>query len=110
MVNSGKAMGADSQPKRWARREPDPDSAARISRELGVSETTGALLVNRGFWEPESADKFLHPKQSDLHNPFMMADMRDAVDRIMRAIANKEKILVYGDYDVDGTTSTIILK
>src|SRR5262249_29128452 len=110
MVNTGKLMGADSQPKRWARREPDRDSAAKISRELGGSGTTAALLINRGLSEPESANKFLHPKQSDLHDPFLMADMRDAVDRIMRAVGNKEKILVYGDYDVDGTTSTIILK
>jgi single-stranded-DNA-specific exonuclease len=103
-------MLADSQSKRWVRSEPNPDSVARIARELEVSETTATLLVNRGLGEPEAADKFLHPKQSDLHDPFLMADMRKAVDRIMRAVAGKEKILVYGDYDVDGTTSTIILK
>jgi single-stranded-DNA-specific exonuclease len=83
---------------------------AKIAGELGVSEIAAALLVNRGLWEPDDANTFLHPNQSDLHDPFLMADMRVAVDRIMRAVANKEKILVYGDYDVDGTTSTIILK
>jgi single-stranded-DNA-specific exonuclease len=75
-----------------------------------VSETTAAVLVNRGLSEPEAAHKFLHPKQSDLHDPFLMADMRNAVDRIMQAVANQDKVLVYGDYDVDGTTSTIVLK
>ncbi|HKF53919.1 MAG TPA: single-stranded-DNA-specific exonuclease RecJ, partial [Blastocatellia bacterium] len=75
-----------------------------------MSETTAAVLVNRGLSEPEAAHKFLHPKQSDLHNPFLMADMRNAVDRIMQAVANQDKVLVYGDYDVDGTTSTIVLK
>jgi single-stranded-DNA-specific exonuclease len=103
-------MGADSQPKRWARREPNPDSTAKITQELKVSETIAAVLVNRGLSEPEAAHKFLHPKQSDLHDPFLMADMRNAVDRIMRAVANRDKVLVYGDYDVDGTTSTIVLK
>src|SRR5262249_49557414 len=103
-------MSADSQPKRWARSEPDPDSAGRIARELGVSETVSNLLVNRGLSDPEAANGFLHPKQTDLHDPFLMSDMRNAVDRIMRAVAGHEKILVYGDYDVDGTTATIILK
>lgn len=103
-------MGADSQPKRWTRREPNPECAAKIAQELRVSETTAAVLVNRGLSEPEAAHKFLHPKQSDLHNPFLMADMRNAVDRIMQAVANQDKVLVYGDYDVDGTTSTIVLK
>jgi len=103
-------MLADRKPKRWALRRTNPDSVGRIARELAVSETAATLLVNRGLSDLGAANSFLHPKQDDLHDPFLMADMRNAVDRIMRSVSNKERILVYGDYDVDGTTATIILK
>ncbi len=77
---------------------------------MHISDVTATLLVNRGISEPEEAYKFLSPSISDLHDPFQMADMKSAVASIMRAIERKEKILIYGDYDVDGTTSTVILK
>jgi single-stranded-DNA-specific exonuclease len=95
---------------RWAVRENQTDAVARLAHELQLSEITAALLVHRGIADPEAAHLFLKPRLSDLHDPFLMQDMRKAVDRIMRAVAGKEKVLIYGDYDVDGTTSTVILK
>jgi single-stranded-DNA-specific exonuclease len=67
-------------------------------------------LCNRGLTDPAAAFKFLHPTLDDLHDPYMMADMRQAVDRILQAMARREKIRIHGDYDVDGTTSVVILK
>lgn len=96
--------------KRWIVRRPELSAVGRISRELGLSQMTAALLVNRGITDPEEAHRFLNPSLAHLHDPFLMRDMRKAVGRILRAIQQKEKILVYGDYDVDGTTSTVILK
>jgi single-stranded-DNA-specific exonuclease len=68
------------------------------------------LLVRRGFCEPEEARAFLNPKFEDLHSPYLMRGMKEAVERLQRAIANKEPVLIYGDYDVDGTMATVILK
>jgi single-stranded-DNA-specific exonuclease len=96
--------------KRWLSRQCQPDQVARLVRELNVSNMTATLLANRGICEPEAAHKFLYPKIEDLHDPFLMRDMRAAVDRVKRTIAAGERILIYGDYDVDGTTSTVILK
>jgi single-stranded-DNA-specific exonuclease len=95
---------------RWVLRQTQPDAVGRLARELKLSEITATLLINRGITDAEAAHSFLYPRLSDLHDPFLMQDMRKAVDRIMRAIAQKEKVLVYGDYDVDGGTSTVILK
>lgn len=96
--------------KRWVQTPYDAASVARLARELRLSEVLATLLVNRGITDPEVADKFLNPSIAYLHDPFLMRDMREAVTRILRAIELKEKILIYGDYDVDGTTSTVILK
>ena len=103
-------MAARHQNKRWVQTQCDKAILARLARELRVSEVTATLLANRGITEPETAHKFLNPSIKDLHDPFTMADMRKAVARILQAIERKEKILIYGDYDVDGTTSTVILK
>jgi single-stranded-DNA-specific exonuclease len=96
--------------KKWVQTRSDKASAVRLSRELRLSELTATLLVNRGITDPHTADKFLRPSISNLHDPFLMKDMREAVNRIFAAVERKEKILIYGDYDVDGTTSTVILK
>lgn len=103
-------MRSKNQDRNWIQTHSDQASAARLARELGASEVLATLLVNRGVTDPETAYKFLNPNIKDLHDPFLMADMRAAVDRILRAVEQKEKILIYGDYDVDGTTSTVILK
>jgi single-stranded-DNA-specific exonuclease len=68
------------------------------------------LLVRRGIVEPEAVARFLSPKLSDLHDPLQMAGMKSALDRLEAALDRKEKILIYGDYDVDGTTAIVILK
>ncbi len=96
--------------KRWVQTQSDRACAVRLARELRLSEITATLLTNRGITDPQAADNFLRPSISNLHDPFLMKDMREAVDRIFAAVERKEKILIYGDYDVDGTTSTVILK
>ncbi len=96
--------------KKWIQTRCDGAIVARLARELRLSELIATMLVNRGITDSEAADRFLNPSITYLHDPFLMRDMREAVTRIMRAIELKEKILIYGDYDVDGTTSTVILK
>jgi single-stranded-DNA-specific exonuclease len=96
--------------KRWRVREANVAAINRLMRELGVSKVLAHLLCNRGLTEPDAAHKFLKPHLDGLYDPYLMAGMRPAVDRIMRAIAQREKIIIYGDYDVDGTTSIILLK
>jgi len=77
-------------------------------RQLGT--TLARLLVMRGVNDPETAERFLAPSLADLHSPYLMAGMKGAVDRLDAAIEHKEGILIYGDYDVDGTTAIVILK
>ncbi|MEJ2009450.1 MAG: single-stranded-DNA-specific exonuclease RecJ [Acidobacteriota bacterium] len=76
---------------------------------MEVSPLLGRLLVLRGINDPEAAHAFLHPRLDQLNNPFLMAGMDRAVERLKRAIERKEKILIYGDYDVDGTTAVVVL-
>ncbi|HEY9231867.1 MAG TPA: DHH family phosphoesterase, partial [Blastocatellia bacterium] len=96
--------------KRWVQTHCDAAGVARLARELHLSEVLATLLANRGITNPQTAQQFLYPSLNDLHDPFLMQDMRAAVRRILQAVERKEKILIYGDYDVDGTTSTVILK
>jgi single-stranded-DNA-specific exonuclease len=95
---------------RWLLPETDPERAGRLAAEIGVSAATARVLLARGYAAPDAARRFLHPSLDDLHDAFLLAGMREAVDRLHRAIAQREKILLYGDYDVDGTTSVVILK
>ena len=89
-------------------------AAALQSSDLGISPSAlpvlADLLVARGIDAPEEAMRFLAPKLSDLHDPLLMSGMRAALDRLEAALERKEKILIYGDYDVDGTTAIVILK
>ena len=82
----------------------------RLAAALQVSPITARLLCIRGLGEIDRAQRFLSPSLSDLHDPFALADMRTAVERIERAIARRERIAIHGDYDVDGVTSTVILR
>src|SRR5580700_668567 len=75
-----------------------------------LASTLARLLVIRGITDPETAERFLNPSLTHLHSPYLMTGMKTAVDRIDSAIERKERILVYGDYDVDGTTAIVILK
>ncbi len=80
-----------------------------LSEELNIDSVLSTLLVQRGIRTPEQAKAFFNPDIKDLYDPFLMADMDKAVERIEKAISNNEKILVYGDYDVDGTTSVAMV-
>src|SRR2546425_2632420 len=102
-------MTAKRLPKRWIVRPPDESRAAELAAALGVSRIVGGLLVARGYHDPGSAQSFLKPSLDQLHDPFLMRGMSDAVKRLLSAIDNQEPILIYGDYDVDGTTGTAVL-
>src|SRR5436189_789699 len=96
-------------PKRWIVREPQPQRAASLPQVLGVSPIIASLLLARGYSDQTSSLSFLNPSYDQLHDPYLMLGMRAAVTRVLRAIAANEPILVYGDYDVDGTTGTAVL-
>ena len=85
------------------------DSVRRMAQELGRSEILSVLLYNRGYTKAEDAMHFLRFEEADLHDPFVLADMHKAVERVLRAVADGEKICIYGDYDVDGVTSASML-
>ncbi|HEX5874726.1 MAG TPA: single-stranded-DNA-specific exonuclease RecJ, partial [Pyrinomonadaceae bacterium] len=95
--------------KRWIVREHDAERAASLARVLGVSPILAALLINRGYADERAARTFLSPTYDQLHEPYDMLGMREAVARVQRAIDAGERIMLYGDYDVDGTTGTAIL-
>jgi single-stranded-DNA-specific exonuclease len=94
----------------WKPRPCDEAAATRLERELGLSPVVARLLAIRGHCEPELADRFLRPALSHLHDPWLMTDLAPAVDRLLAAAARRERIVVHGDYDVDGVTSTVILR
>lgn len=87
----------------------EPNGAKKLANALRIPILLAQLLLNRGLEEPAQAHHFLFPKLSDLHNPFLLRDMNRAVFRIGQAIANQEKIMIYGDYDVDGLTGTALI-
>ncbi len=95
--------------KRWIVRDTNVREAAALANALGVSPVVAALLVARGYGEETAARKFLRPSHDQLHDPSLMLGMSAAVARILLAIEQRERILVYGDYDVDGTTGTVVL-
>lgn len=96
--------------KRWKLKPPDRDLQEILCRELDILPVTAQLLVNRGLVERDKASLFLRPDLGSLHDPFSMTDMDKAVERVLRAIAAGEKIAIWGDYDVDGTTATALLQ
>ena len=99
-----------STPKAWVLRTPAaPELAVKLAVDLGVSETFARLLANRGFTTIEQVHDFLEPSMERLLDAFTMRDMDLAVTRVLRAVDDREQILVYGDYDVDGITSTSLL-
>jgi single-stranded-DNA-specific exonuclease len=96
--------------KRWVIKEKaDNDTVMELSRALNISTILANLLVQRGVNNFDEAKNFFRPKLSQLHDPFLMKDMDKAVYRIEKAIRKREKILVYGDYDVDGTTAVALV-
>ena len=81
-----------------------------LSTQLGVSPLVSHLLIQRGFSDAQDAWKFLNPSMEDLYDPYLLRDMDRVVKRVSQAMDRREKILIYGDYDVDGITSTVVLK
>lgn len=96
--------------KRWTIKKHEADKVNALSAELNVAPIVAALLISRGYEEPDAARKFLSPSIEHLHEPFLLKGMKAAVARIQQAIERKEKILIWGDYDVDGTTGTALLR
>ena len=95
---------------RWSLKPiPEEEKTLKLSKELGVPKTIATLLIQRGIDTYEAAKKFFRPSLDDLHDPFLMKDMDKAVMRIEKAINAGENIMVYGDYDVDGTTSVALM-
>ena len=96
--------------RKWTVHEPgDPEKVGRLATELGVDRVLAELLVQRGVETFEQARSFFRPSLDDLHDPFLMKDMDKAVERLHEAIVKGQKILVYGDYDVDGTTAVALV-
>jgi len=93
----------------WKFCYPNPQLSNKLSSELNIHPYVIRVLLNRGFHSQETIDKFLNPRLSQIYDPFLMKDMDKAVERTIKAIKKSEKILIYGDYDVDGITSTTIL-
>ena len=89
--------------------QPSSEEVNRLQELLNIEATPATLLAQRGLSSFDEAKAFFKPKLEDLHDPFLMKDMKKAVDRLLKALENEENILVYGDYDVDGTTAVSLM-
>ena len=96
--------------KKWQIYETDSQKVQELIDKYNLNLLLATILVNRNILETENLEKFLKPTRNDFHDPFLMPDMKIAVERILKAIENKEKIIIYGDYDADGITSITVLK
>ena len=95
--------------KKWQLNEVNDELADKIANEFNISKIVASIIANKGLKDNNEIEVFLHPRRGDFHNPFLMPDMDKAVARIIQAIDNKEKVAIYGDYDVDGITSSTVL-
>lgn len=96
--------------KKWEVKISDDELTNKIANEFNISKLVARILANKGLQESNEIEVFLNPRRSDFHDPFLMPDMKIAVDRILKAIETKEKVAIYGDYDADGITSSTVLK
>ena len=96
--------------KKWQIYEIDVDKVEELKEKYKLNDLLATILVNRGITSKEKIRQFLEPTRQDFYNPYLMKDMEIAVERIVKAIENQEKVIIYGDYDVDGITSTTVLK
>lgn len=96
--------------KKWECYEVDENKVENLARKYSLSKLISRILVNRNIVEDEKINVFLNPTRRDFYNPFLMPDMEKAVARIIKAIETHEKIMIFGDYDVDGITSITVLK
>ena len=93
--------------KKWECYSVDEDKVNELSKDYNLSKILANILVNRNI---ENIDKFLNPTRHDFHDPFLMPDMEKAIQRLIKAIEDKQKIMIFGDYDADGITSITVLK
>ena len=96
--------------KKWECYNLDNEKVEELVKKRHITNLLASILVNRGIIDGEKINVFLNPTRKDFYNPFLMPDMEIAVKRIVKAIENKEKIMIYGDYDADGITSITVLK
>ena len=96
--------------KKWQVYEADENRISELIDKYNLNKLLATILVNRGITEEADIRLFLEPTRNDFHDPFLITDMKIAVDRIIKAIENKENVTIYGDYDVDGITSITVLK
>jgi single-stranded-DNA-specific exonuclease len=96
--------------KRWLHKEiPPKEQVEQLSKAINTNSYLSSILFQRGVHDFDAAKKYFRPELEDLHDPFLMKDMEKAVKRLKRALDNEEKILIYGDYDVDGTTAVALV-
>lgn len=103
-------FGRKGMYKKWEFYKTDEDKVKVIAEKHHISELLATVLVNRNIIDDEDVRVFLEPNRDDFHDPYLMPDMELAVNRILKAIKSKERVMIYGDYDVDGITSTTVLK
>lgn len=96
--------------KKWEFYEKDEDTIKRVQEQFQITRLLATIIVNKGLKNKEEIEVFLNPTRNDFHDPYLMPDMEIAVNRIIKAIENQEKVIIYGDYDVDGITSITVLK
>ena len=96
--------------KKWEFYGKDEEEVEKIQNEFGLSRLLATIISNKGLKSKQEIETFLNPTRKDFHNPYLMPDMEVAVNRIVKAIENQEKVIIYGDYDVDGITSITVLK
>jgi single-stranded-DNA-specific exonuclease len=103
-------LAASEGSRAWTSATERSATSEQLARDLNLPEPIARLLIARGYADTASARHFLHPELTHLHDPYAMHGVRGAVDRIRRALVAHEPILIYGDYDVDGTVATVLLK
>ena len=96
--------------KKWQIYDTDEDKVNELVTKYDINELLATILVNRDIVDEQKLEIFLNPTRNNFHDPFLMPDMEKAVERIIKAINNKEKVIIYGDYDADGITSITVLK
>ena len=96
--------------KKWECYQTDEEKVKKMAKEYNISPLIATILVNKNLEEKKDIDKFLNPTRNDFYDPYLMPDMEIAINRIIEAIEKREKIIIYGDYDVDGITSITVLK
>jgi single-stranded-DNA-specific exonuclease len=94
---------------RWVIPNPEGNEIDALSASLGIGAPAAKILIHRGLADPARARRFLSPSLDELHDPLALRDMRPALERLRKALRDHERVLIYGDYDVDGTTSVVIL-